>query len=80
MVMTIMGNDRDKLHIVYYETTQKRQGVIELILSDPADQVKIHDDDTVDIKDLDRCAPGETVTLVLHHSDHATEEIQAQCA
>ena len=80
MVMTSMGNDRDKLHIAYYETTRTKQGVIELILSDPADQVKIHDDDTVDIPDLEHCAPGDTVTLVLHHSDHATEEIQAKCA
>ena len=80
MVMTIVGNDRDKLHIAYYETTLKKQGIIELTLADPADHEKIHDDDTVDIKGLHHCVPGDTVTLVLHHSDNATEEIEARCA
>lgn len=80
MVMAIVGNDRDKLHVSYYETTLKKQGTIELTLSDPADQTKIHQDDTVDIEGLYNCVPGDTVTLVLHHSNNATEIIEAQCA
>lgn len=80
MVMTIVGNDRDTLHISYYETTLKIQGIIDLTLADPADREKIQDDDTVDIEGLHHCVPGDMVTLVLHHSDNVTEEIKAQCA
>ena len=80
MVFTMVGAERDTLHVAYYETKLRKQGIIGLTLSNAADLAKIHDDDTLDIVGLHDCCPGDSVMLIVHHPDQTTDEIQACCA
>jgi aconitate hydratase len=58
-----------------HEANLKKQGVLALTFSDPADYDKVRVDDTIDITGLAALAPGRDVTVVLRHSDGTTEEI-----
>lgn len=78
MVFTKVGNDHDTLHISYYETTLHKQGVVDLMLENPADCAKIHQDDVVDIPGLTDAMPGEDMTILVHHPDQTTEELHAR--
>lgn len=80
MVFTKVGNDAGVLHVSYYETTLKKEGVIDFALQDPSDGAKVHDDDTLEVPGIQDCTPGETVTIIVHHPDHSVEEIRANCA
>ncbi len=80
MVFTKVGTEEGVLHIIYYETTLKKEGVVDLALHDPTDCDKVHDDDTLDIPGLQDVVPGELVTIIVHHPDKSVEEIQANCA
>lgn len=80
MVFTKVGAEKSILHIIYYETTLKKEGVIDLSLHNPADRDKVHDDDTLDIPGIQDVVPGESVTIFVHHPDDSVEEIQADCA
>jgi aconitate hydratase len=51
-----------------HETNLKKQGLLPLTFADPADYLKIQEDDRISLK-VDRLAPGEPVTMVIHHSD-----------
>ncbi len=56
-----------------HETNLKKQGLLALTFTDPADYDRIREDDRVSLVGLRELAPGEPVTCVVHHSD-GTEE------
>ncbi|HHJ52498.1 MAG TPA: aconitate hydratase [Caldithrix abyssi] len=60
-----------------HETNLKKQGMLALTFADPADYDKIQEDDTIDIIDLDKFAPGRPLTLVVHHADGTEDVIKA---
>ena len=80
MVFTKVAADHNVLHIAYYETKLKKQGMVDLALENAADLSKIHDDDSFEVIGLHDCIPGDHVTLIVHHPDHSVEEIPALCA
>ncbi|MEZ0538802.1 aconitate hydratase [Fibrella arboris] len=57
-----------------HETNLKKQGMLALTFANPADYDKIQEDDTFDIKGLTTFAPGQQLTVVLHHADGSTDE------
>jgi aconitate hydratase len=59
-----------------HETNLKKQGLLALTFSDPADFDRVREDDRVSLLDLDALAPGSPVRCVLHHSDGTREELQ----
>jgi aconitate hydratase len=59
-----------------HETNLKKQGVLGLTFANPADYDKVKEDDKLDIVGLESFAPGQQLTLVIHHADGTTEEIK----
>lgn len=80
MVFMKIGSDSAILHVEYYESTLKKEGMVEFTLNDPADRSKVHDGDTLDIPGIQDCTPGEAMTIIVHHPDHTVDEIRANCA
>ena len=58
-----------------HETNLKKQGLLALTFSDPADYDRIREDDRVSLVGLSELAPGKPVTAVLHHADGSEEEL-----
>jgi aconitate hydratase len=58
-----------------HETNLKKQGILPLTFSNPADYDKVMESDRVSLVDLKSLAPGSTVKGVLHHEGGAREEI-----
>ncbi len=58
-----------------HETNLKKQGLLALTFSDPADYDRVREDDRVSILRLSELAPGKPVTAVLHHADGTDEEL-----
>jgi len=58
-----------------HETNLKKQGMLALTFTDPADYDKVRPSDRVDILGLESFAPGKNLTLVLKHQDGSKEEI-----
>ncbi len=58
-----------------HETNLKKQGMLALTFANKADYDKIQENDTIDIIGLTAFAPGKQLSLVLHHSDGSTDEI-----
>ncbi len=58
-----------------HETNLKKQGMLALHFSTPADYDKIREDDAVDLVDLKSLSPGKPVKMVLKHKDGTKEEI-----
>jgi aconitate hydratase len=52
-----------------HETNLKKQGMLALTFADPADYDLIQEDDQIDILGLQDFAPGEPLSVVLHHPD-----------
>jgi aconitate hydratase len=59
-----------------HETNLKKQGLLALTFSDAADYEKVRADDRVDLLDLDKMAPGKTVTCRLAHADGSAEVLE----
>ncbi|HVG14665.1 MAG TPA: hypothetical protein VM935_06885, partial [Chitinophagaceae bacterium] len=59
-----------------HETNLKKQGMLALTFVDKDDYEKIQEDDVIDIKGLVDFAPGQPLTVALHHADGATDEIK----
>lgn len=57
-----------------HETNLKKQGMLALTFANPADYDKVQEDDSIDIKGLTTFAPGQQLTVVLHHADGSTDE------
>ncbi len=60
-----------------HETNLKKQGMLALRFANPADYDKIQENDTIDIVGLANFAPGQPLTVRLHHADGNTEEFHA---
>lgn len=58
-----------------HETNLKKQGMLALTFADKNDYDKIQEDDTIDIEGLTSFAPGQPLTVVLHHSDGTIDKI-----
>ena len=59
-----------------HETNLKKQGMLGLTFADKNDYEKFQEDDQIDIIGLNEFAPGKALTLVLHHADGSSENIQ----
>lgn len=58
-----------------HETNLKKQGMLALTFADKNDYEKIQEDDTIDIEGLTSFAPGQPLTVVLHHADGSSDHI-----
>jgi len=58
-----------------HETNLKKQGMLALTFNDKNDYDKVQEDDTIDIEGLTSFAPGQPLTIVLHHSDGNVDKI-----
>ncbi len=61
-----------------HETNLKKQGVLPLTFTDPADYDKVRADDRVSLRGLGQLVPGSTVTLVLAHADGKKDVVPLQ--
>ncbi len=59
-----------------HETNLKKQGLLALTFSNPADFDKVQEDDTVDILVLTEFAPNKPLKVVLNHADGSTDEFE----
>lgn len=59
-----------------HETNLKKQGMLGLTFDNKEDYDKVREDDIIDINGLDSFAPGQPLTVVLHHSDESMHKIQ----
>ncbi len=60
-----------------HETNLKKQGVLPLTFSDPADYDKVREDDRVNILGLADLAPGRPVRVELEHADGTKDAFSA---
>lgn len=58
-----------------HETNLKKQGMLALTFADKNDYEKIQENDTIDIEGLTSFAPGQSLTVVLHHADGSVDKI-----
>ena len=58
-----------------HETNLKKQGLLALTFSDPADYDRLREDDRVSIVGLSELAPGKPVKAIVHHADGSEEEL-----
>jgi aconitate hydratase len=58
-----------------HETNLKKQGMLALTFNDKNDYDKVQEDDIIDIEGLTNFAPGQPLTIVLHHSDGSADKI-----
>lgn len=61
-----------------HETNLKKQGLLPLTFSDPADYDKIQPTDKINILGLESFAPGKDVTCRVEHQDGSSEEFPLQ--
>lgn len=59
-----------------HETNLKKQGMLALTFANKEDYDKVQEDDIIDIVGLTSFAPGRPLTVVLHHNDRSTDQIQ----
>jgi len=59
-----------------HETNLKKQGMLALTFVNKADYDLVRQDDIVTIKDFDKMAPGETLTIKLDHHDGTNDEFE----
>jgi aconitate hydratase len=57
-----------------HETNLKKQGVLALTFANKDDYELVREDDTFELRGLDRFSPGKLLQLVLHHADGSTDE------
>ena len=57
-----------------HETNLKKQGMLALTFSNPADYDKVQEDDSIDINGLTEFSPGRPLEIVLHHADGTEDE------
>ncbi len=56
-----------------HETNLKKQGMLALTFANPGDYDKVQEDDLIDITGLTEFAPGQSLTVVLHHADGTSD-------
>jgi aconitate hydratase len=57
-----------------HETNLKKQGLLPLTFANPADYDKVQESDKVSVLGLSKLAPGQPLTVRLHHADGKTED------
>lgn len=60
-----------------HETNLKKQGMLALTFAEKEDWNKVRENDTFSIRGLKNFAPGEPLTVVLHHTDGSEETVEA---
>jgi aconitate hydratase len=58
-----------------HETNLKKQGMLPLTFSNPADYEKVREDDRVSVVGLTAFSPGAPLRLILKHSDGSVDEV-----
>ena len=58
-----------------HETNLKKQGMLALTFANKEDYDRVQEDDTIDILGLTNFSEGQPLTVVLHHTDGATDAI-----
>ncbi|OWY25341.1 aconitate hydratase [Sphingobacteriales bacterium UPWRP_1] len=61
-----------------HETNLKKQGMLALTFANPADYDLVRQDDTLDILGLTTFAPGQNLTVVLHHADGTSHSFEVK--
>ncbi len=61
-----------------HETNLKKQGVLPLTFADPADYEKVQETDRISITGLDALAPGQALSVTLHHEDGSADSFQVK--
>lgn len=61
-----------------HETNLKKQGVLALTFSDPADYDKIRENDKFAVRGLNEFAPGRSLTIELSHEDGSKDSFEAE--
>jgi aconitate hydratase len=61
-----------------HETNLKKQGVLALTFVDSADYDKVRETDEITITGLQDLAPGLTLSVILHHEDGSTDEVEVK--
>ncbi|WP_162417242.1 aconitate hydratase [Cyclobacterium roseum] len=59
-----------------HETNLKKQGMLALTFDNPADYELVQEDDSIDIVGLDQFSPGQSLKVILNHSDGSKDEIK----
>ena len=59
-----------------HETNLKKQGLLPLTFSNPADYERIREDDRISLVGLNDLAPGKPVTCTVQHQDGTTETLR----
>jgi aconitate hydratase len=59
-----------------HETNLKKQGMLALTFDNPADYDLIQEEDDIDILGLTEFAPGQQLTIVLHHKNGSTDSFK----
>jgi aconitate hydratase len=59
-----------------HETNLKKQGMLGLTFADKNDYEKFQENDVIDIIGLNQFAPGKPLTMVLHHADGSSDNIE----
>lgn len=59
-----------------HESNLKKQGLLALTFSDPADYDRVREGDRIDLVGLAHLAPGKPVECLLHHADTGLEVLQ----
>lgn len=58
-----------------HETNCKKQGMLPLTFTDPADYAKVRPDDRIDLEGITELAEGSQVTMVAKHKDGSVDKI-----
>ncbi len=61
-----------------HETNLKKQGMLALTFVNPEDYEKVRQDDKIDLLGFDAMAPGENLTIVLHHADGTQDQFEVK--
>lgn len=59
-----------------HETNLKKQGILAVTFSDPADYDEIREDDTISIRGLSQFTPGLPLEVVIAHSDGSSRRVK----
>lgn len=71
-VMVVLVNSFARIH----ETNLKKQGILGLTFTNPADYAKVQEDDTIDLLGLTSFTPGKNLEIVLTHKDGSTDKFE----
>ena len=61
-----------------HESNLKKQGVLPLVFTDPADYDKVQEEDRISVCGLSGLAPGRPVEVVLHHREGNEDRIETR--